>query len=229
MTGAGVAYAVDTRLRPSGQQGMLVTSLGAFERYQCEQAHTWEHVAMLRARALAGAVEAAQATLARVRARVLRDHPSPWRELVAMRARVERERAADGDSKIAFKTGAGGLMDVDFLAGGGLLERQLEAPPSLPSVPALLRAAARGRGVEALLADYELLRRVEAAARWMAGRPVEDFEREGPAVAALAELVRPGQAPEELVAHVEAARARIRDAYARVVEAGSIAVLDPDA
>jgi glutamate-ammonia-ligase adenylyltransferase len=226
MTGAGVAYAVDTRLRPSGQQGMLVTSLTAFERYQCEQAHTWEHVAMLRARALAGEVEAAAATLARVRARVLRDHPSPWRDLVEMRARVERERGAAGGTRIAFKTGAGGLMDVDFLASGGLLERQLEAPPSLPSVPALLRAAAHGPGVEALLADYELLRRVEAAARWIAGRPVEDFDREGPALAALAELVQPGRPPEELVAEVEAARARIRAAYGRVVEAGSISALD---
>ena len=71
MTGAGVAYSVDTRLRPSGRQGTLVTTFSAFERYQCERAQTWEHLAMLRARPVAGATESAQATLDRVRESVL--------------------------------------------------------------------------------------------------------------------------------------------------------------
>ncbi|MGI9592699.1 MAG: DUF294 nucleotidyltransferase-like domain-containing protein, partial [Myxococcota bacterium] len=154
MTGAGIAYAVDTRLRPSGGQGMLVTTLAGFERYQCEQAQTWEHVAMLRARPIAGDEHDARKVLERVRAQVLADHPPPWPELVAIRRRVEEERAAGGDGKLPFKTGAGGLMDVDFLAGGGLLEAHPEALPPHPSVPGMLRAAVSGPGVEKLLHDY---------------------------------------------------------------------------
>ena len=226
MTGAGVAYAVDTRLRPSGRQGMLVTSLPAFERYQCEQAQTWEQVAMLRARAIAGSVEAARETLERVRARILAEHPPPWGELVGVRRRVEAERTEENAQKIPLKTGAGGLMDVDFLAGGGLLERHSEPLPELLSVPAMLRAAVRGRQVEELLGEYALLRRVEANARWMAGRAVNAQTTHPDALAAAAELARPGTTDAELRKRLALARERIREAYDRVMAAGSIAALE---
>jgi glutamate-ammonia-ligase adenylyltransferase len=70
MTGAGVAYEVDTRLRPSGRQGMLVTSFDAFEAYQMQTAATWEHLAQLRGRAVAGPPEV-RAVLDRVHAHIL--------------------------------------------------------------------------------------------------------------------------------------------------------------
>jgi glutamate-ammonia-ligase adenylyltransferase len=226
MTGAGVAYAVATRLRPSGPQGMLVTSLYAFERYQCEQAQTWEHVAMLRARPIAGSVEAARETLERVRTRILAEHPPPWGELVDMRRRVESERANENAHKIPLKTGAGGLMDVDFLAGGGLLERHPEPLPELLSVPAMLRAAVRGRRVEELLTEYALLRRIEANARWTAGRAVEAQVTHPDALEAAAELAQPGISGAELRRRLTRARARIREAYDRVMAAGTIAALE---
>ena len=89
MTGAGVAYPVDTRLRPSGRQGVLVTSFAGFERYQLEQAETWEHMALLRARAIAGHTEAAQEILDRVRADVLGRDLEPWPYIADLRARAE--------------------------------------------------------------------------------------------------------------------------------------------
>ena len=224
MTPAGVAYAVDTRLRPSGGQGMLVTSLAAFERYQCEQAQTWEHVAMLRARPIGGSAAAAAETLARVRERVRLRHAPPWRELAEIRARVEAERAG-ATAGVPFKTGAGGLMDVDFLAGGGLLERP-GALPALPGVPALLRAAVRGPRVDGVLAGYELLRRAEASARWVAGRPVEGLATDPAALAVVAELTEPGLEGDALLAQIDAARARVRGAYADVISAGTIAALE---
>ena len=223
MTGAGVAYPVDTRLRPSGNQGMLVTTLAAFERYQTDQAQTWEHVALLRARAIAGHTTAAQATLDRVRGHVCTAHASPWRDLAAMRARVESERAASEGGDIPFKTGAGGLMDVDFLAGGGLLESGAGGQPELPSVPALLRAAASGPAVDALLDDYDFLRRVEAAARWWAGRPVEALSPE--ALAATAELTQPGLPPGDLRHRLRETLRRVRAVWERVLAAGSIRAL----
>jgi glutamate-ammonia-ligase adenylyltransferase len=223
MTGAGVAYPVDTRLRPSGRQGMLVTSLAAFEHYQCEQAQTWEHVALLRARPIAGSCEAAAHTLARIHARVCAAHAAPWPALCEMRGRVEAERArAEGDA-LAFKTGAGGLMDVDFLAGGGVLERAPRRLPALPSVPSLLRAALPGARADALLSDYAFLRRVEAAARWYAGRAVEAVAPG--ALPAVAELCEPGLSAAALRAQLLAAFARVRGAWERVTRAGSIEAL----
>jgi glutamate-ammonia-ligase adenylyltransferase len=222
MTGAGVAYDVDTRLRPSGQQGMLVTSFEGYERYQTREAATWEHLAMLRARPIAGAIDAAAERLRAVRAHVIPCAEAPWPELASLRARVVAERARGDDGAAAFKTGAGGLMDVDFVAGGGLLERGTRAFPELPSVRAMLTAAGAADAADALLADYQLLRRVEACARWAAGRSVERLPDE---LAVVAELFQPGSGPEAVRDEVAAARRRIRAAYDRVVESGSIAAL----
>jgi glutamate-ammonia-ligase adenylyltransferase len=223
MTGAGVAYEVDTRLRPSGRQGMLVTSYEAFLRYQTQQAQTWEHLALLRARAVAGDAEAA-ALLSRVHAQVLARGEAPWAELAPLRRRVEAERAHEGAGRVALKTGPGGLMDVDFLAGGALLERGAEQLPALPSVPALLCACAGGARVEALLADYHTLRVVEARARWLAGRGVDVVD--GHSAGAVAELVEPGLDARALEARLQATRRRIRACFDAVVKAGSIDALD---
>jgi glutamate-ammonia-ligase adenylyltransferase len=225
MTGAGVAYAVDTRLRPSGRQGSLVTSLDAFERYQTEQAQTWEHLALLRARAVAGCVHEGQATLDRVRSRVLSAPAKPWAYLAGLRKRVHAERARESATSAAIKTGPGGLMDVDFLAEGGLLERGAERPPPLPSIPALLRAALAAARVEALARDYAFLRLVESRARWLAGRAVEAVDLSEPSGRLLAELVEPGLAAPALASRIAEARARVAAAFDAVVAAGTIRAL----
>jgi glutamate-ammonia-ligase adenylyltransferase len=222
MTGAGVAYEVDTRLRPSGQQGMLVASFEGYERYQTRDAATWEHLAMLRARPIAGAARQAAERLRAVRARVLPHPKSPWPELADLRQRVIDERARGDDGAAAFKTGAGGLMDVDFVAGGGILERGARSYPDPPSVAAMLAAVGGAEFGAALLVDYHWLRRVEACARWAAGRSVERLPRE---LAVIAELVEPGIDAEALREQVTAARKRIRAAYDRVIAEGSIAGL----
>jgi glutamate-ammonia-ligase adenylyltransferase len=225
MTGAGIAYAVDTRLRPSGRQGTLVTSLEAFERYQTQEAQTWEHLALLRSRAIAGRVAEGQATLDRVRQRVLRQSEVPWAYLLDLRKRVHAERGRDSERSAAIKTGPGGLMDVDFLAQGGLLERAPEPFPALPSIPALLRAAASGPRVEALARDQATLRLVESRARWLAGRGIEAVEISGPGAAITSELVEPGLDPAGLAARIAAARERIAAAFDAVVAAGTIDAL----
>jgi glutamate-ammonia-ligase adenylyltransferase len=225
MTGAGIAYAVDTRLRPSGQQGALVTSFAAFERYQSETAQTWEHLALLRARAIAGAESEAQDVLDRVRSRVMQYTANPWEDLRDLRQRVVAERAGSSPTEVSFKTGAGGLMDADFLAGGALLEGSAASPPALPSVTAMLRAAVSGPRVDALLRDYRFLRIIEAHARWVAGRSVEKLDAEGDGLAAVAELIEPGLAPTALLDRIATTRSRVRAAYDAVVDAHTIAAL----
>lgn len=238
-TRAGVAYAVDMRLRPSGHQGLLVTSFDAFSRYQRENAQLWEHLVLMRARAIAGDVRRASETIESARDWVLRTAEPPWAGVAEMRARVERERGAEHDGRIAIKTGPGGLMDVDFLAAGAMLERggELRAP-ALPSNTAMLRAAIAADApmvddrceadapAERLLGAYEALRRVEARARFASARAIEHLEPGTSGFVATAALVGPAPGdPHELARQIAESRRTIRGAWRRVTEVGSIAAL----
>ncbi|HET8551373.1 MAG TPA: bifunctional [glutamate--ammonia ligase]-adenylyl-L-tyrosine phosphorylase/[glutamate--ammonia-ligase] adenylyltransferase [Gammaproteobacteria bacterium] len=116
-TGAGVLYRVDTRLRPSGNAGLLVSSFDGFERYQLEQAWIWEHQALIRARAVAGDAELI-ARFAALRRDILcrRRDPAQLREdVAAMRERMRRELAVETQAGFDLKQGAGGLIDIEFL------------------------------------------------------------------------------------------------------------------
>jgi glutamate-ammonia-ligase adenylyltransferase len=221
-TGAGVAYAVDTRLRPSGQQGMLVTSFEGFERYQCETAETWEHLALLRSRAIAGAIAPAQVLLDRVRAHVVGDGFNAWPALAEMRDRVALERADEDEANIPIKTGLGGSMDLDFLAGGGVFERGATALPELPSTSAMLAASCNSDGLEALLDAHRTLRLVEARNRWVQSRAAESLATTGESLPVIAELFETGTTGPELLTRVADVRQLVRDRYDRVIEQGTI-------
>jgi len=225
MTGAGIAYAVDTRLRPSGRQGVLVTSFDRFESYQLENAETWEHIALLRARAIAGQRNDAQSMLEDVRQKVLASSAKPWSYIKELRAKVERERARPSERTVALKTGRGGLMDVDFLAAGGVLELRPDRFPLVPSVPAMLNAAVQGSKASQLLEDYALMRLVESRARLIAGRSVEDATTDGDEFAVLGELVDPGIEPSVLLKEISKAQERIRAAFESVIECDAITAL----
>jgi glutamate-ammonia-ligase adenylyltransferase len=226
MTGAGVAYAVDARLRPSGQQGALVTTFEGFEDYQLRHAQTWEHLALLRSRVIAGDVAGGEKRLGRLRDAVLAGGARPWGYVADLRARVHAERAREAPERIAFKTGPGGIMDVEFLACAGLLERgPTGARAGDASIPSLLRAAASGRGVEAVLAAYRWLRRVEARARLVAGRAVEHIGTEPGALAVVAELVEGKAGAERFLERLAAVRRTVALAFERVAEAGTIRAL----
>ncbi len=226
MTGAGVAYAVDSRLRPSGRQGTLVSSFSAFADYQRRRAATWEHLALLRSRAIAGAIPQGQTVLEEIRAAVVLRSESPWAEVAAMRTRVERERGGENRARAAYKTGPGGLMDVEFMATAGLLERgRVLAPATLPSIAAMLREAAPGPPVERLIERYRWLRRVESRNRWVAARAAETLAFGGPNAVAVAELVEPGLDPTGLAVRVRETRAAIRRSWDQVIAAGSIGAL----
>lgn len=225
-TGAGTAYAIDSRLRPSGRQGSLVTSYDAYTAYQLREARTWEHLALIRCRAVAGDIDHACAVLAKVQGDVCARRVAPWSEVAEMRQRIASERADEGGGQRAIKAGAGGIMDVDFLATGAQLEMGVSTDTALlPAVPALLETVASGRQLDALVEDYRLLRRVEARARWVAGRAVEILDPAAATIPVIAELVEPGLEPQGLLARTDAARARIQEVCERVLAANSISAL----
>jgi glutamate-ammonia-ligase adenylyltransferase len=116
-TGSGMLYEVDTRLRPDGQSGVMVSSIEAFERYQEDNAWTWEHQALLRARPVAGS-ETIAAEFNRVRgetlaARVRRD--SLRDDVLGMRKRMRASLDKSGNDVFDLKQGAGGIGDIEFI------------------------------------------------------------------------------------------------------------------
>jgi len=130
-TTAGVLYEVDTRLRPSGKAGLLVSSMEAFEKYQRDEAWTWEHQALLRTRAVAGDAGLAQAFEV-LRRRILgqaRDAGELRRDVAQMRIRMRDEQVAAAEV-FDLKGGRGGITDIEFLAQYWVL-REAHAVPEL--------------------------------------------------------------------------------------------------
>ncbi len=128
---AGRLYEVDVRLRPSGKGGMFVTSVEAFRRYQFEEAWTWEHQALLHARAVAGE-PALMARVEAVRSDVLQNavRRHDLREQVAqMRERMRRELSASKAGQFDLKQDRGGVADIEFLAQYWALRWAREFPP----------------------------------------------------------------------------------------------------
>ena len=116
-TGSGMLYEVDTRLRPDGQSGVMVSSVDAFERYQEDNAWTWEHQALLRARPVAGSAAIAE-IFNRVRAETLssRVRRDTLREDVQeMRKRMRANLDKSGADLFDLKQGAGGIGDIEFI------------------------------------------------------------------------------------------------------------------
>ncbi|MGH6922206.1 MAG: bifunctional [glutamine synthetase] adenylyltransferase/[glutamine synthetase]-adenylyl-L-tyrosine phosphorylase [Propylenella sp.] len=115
-TAEGIAYAVDLRLRPSGRAGPLATHIEAFEHYQQNEAWTWEHMAVSRGRAIAGDSGLMERVSGVIDAVVEkpREREALAADVASMRARIEREKGAEGvfDVKLA----SGGLMDLEFAA-----------------------------------------------------------------------------------------------------------------
>ena len=131
-SGAGRLYEVDVRLRPDGAKGLLVSTLASFEDYQRQRAWTWEHQALVRARAIAGDATLCEA-FERVRAQTLsqpRDGRKLREDVVSMRARMRAELDRSSAQRFDLKQGEGGLVDLEFLLQY-LVLRESAAKPAL--------------------------------------------------------------------------------------------------
>ena len=187
-TEAGVTFATDARLRPDGEKGLLVNTLEAYEDYYRHRAQLWEIQALSRTRPVAGNLglggrfqELAGAltnfTPENVRANFklrgarkgsgLSAYNPKWRqEIRGMRTRIEKERTPPGQDALAIKTGAGGLMDAEFLAQTICLARGWQEPNTLRALErAHAEGALNGRDAARLIDAYRRLRRVEGILR----------------------------------------------------------------
>ena len=114
----GAGFEFDSRLRPSGAKGALVTTLNNFETYQLHEAQTWEHQALTRARAVAGPDELKQ-QVSGVITHIL-DRPRNNRvlaeEALSMREKMVEHLASKDSDMLNIKQDPGGLVDIEFLA-----------------------------------------------------------------------------------------------------------------
>lgn len=143
-TGAGRLFEVDVRLRPDGAKGLLVSSLASFSEYQRERAWTWEHQALVRARAVAGDAELV-ADFDALRAQVLarpRDATMLADDVSSMRRRMRAELDRSDAAVFDLKQGDGGLVDLEFLLQFLLLRDAADHPVMCAprATPALLDA-----------------------------------------------------------------------------------------
>ncbi len=139
-TSSGRLYEVDTRLRPSGRAGLMVSSLDNFARYQRHEAWVWEHQALLRSRSVAGSTLVRE-TFERERSEILVHHVARDRlkaEIAKMRGRMRAELSLGGADLFDLKQDAGGLADVEFLVDYWVLANA-PAHPELVEFPDNMR------------------------------------------------------------------------------------------
>lgn len=182
-TAAGRLYEVDMRLRPSGRQGPVATSIESFRAYQMDEAWTWEHLALTRARVvgvIAGALPPGDhpplaARLEALRVEVLKSRgtdPRVLPDLADMRRRVFAAKAPDGQWEA--KVGRGRLQDIELFAQS----LALRAGTASRGVAAQLRAGQRAELVSAqdarTLADTRrFLWQLQCGARLLTTGPLD--------------------------------------------------------
>ena len=161
---SGRLYEIDMRLRPSGESGLLVSSMEAFESYERKDAWTWEHQALVRARAVAGSAKL-QGEFDALRANILsapRDTAELIEDVNSMRTRMRSEFAkkpSSERSKLSFiiKHSLGGIVDIEFMVQY-LVLANCAAHPELLSYPDNVRILEAARAAELLDAEeHDLL------------------------------------------------------------------------
>jgi glutamate-ammonia-ligase adenylyltransferase len=206
-TSAGPLYEVDTRLRPQGSQGMLSVSLDAFERYQREEAWTWEHMALCRARPVFGSAEA-RSQASDVIQQILcmpRDYSKVAADAAKMRADMERHKPAQGPLDV--KLGPGGLVDLEFATHVLQLTKHVGLSPRLEV--ALEALAAEGLVKANIVNALKLLSRMLVMMRLVAPRDVKPTPDTWQLVADACGVA----SWDELLAEHDAARQSIRELW----------------
>jgi glutamate-ammonia-ligase adenylyltransferase len=129
---SGELYETDMRLRPSGNSGLLVSSLSAFEKYQMQEAWVWEHQALVRARVVAGSAHLAK-RFAGVRERVLvkkRELTPLAEEVFKMREKMRQHLGSSSVEPAQFhlKQDSGGIVDIEFMVQYAVLAWAEKSP-----------------------------------------------------------------------------------------------------
>ena len=243
--GAGPGYELDTRLRPSGNQGLLVTSIDAFARYHgirgdtvpdaaalapSVRAAAWERLALLRARAAAGDA-ALGAEAIRIAHAAAYDMPADARvvaeEIHRLRTRLERESSQERRGRYDIKLGRGGLVDIEFAVQLLQIEhgrdRRVRTTETAVAIDALAAAGYLApEHAETLRDGYAFLRKLEQRIRILHATPAQLLEENAPGLLPLARRVgirdrRGSEAGAELIARYREVTEQVRATYESIV------------
>ncbi len=194
ITEEGYVYEIDTRLRPSGNQGPLVSSLPAYREYHQSSAASWERQALIKARVAAGSAKLA-ADYDALTAEIVYERPLPENlaeEIYRLRQRMEKELGKEDDRHRNIKTGRGGMVDVEFIAQylqlcHGKDKPALRCRNSVDALTALQREnLISASDCENLIAGYKFLRRLENKLRLVHDQSVNELTADPAALAKLA-------------------------------------------
>ena len=133
ITSSGILYEIDMRLRPNGDSGLLVTSVSGFAEYQADDAWTWEHQALVRARCVAGDT-LLQEQVTTIRQQVLakqRDQQLLAVEVSDMRAKMRGQLDKSTKQCFDLKQGVGGITDIEFMVQYAVLAWSTNLPELL--------------------------------------------------------------------------------------------------
>jgi len=222
-TAEGKLYEIDLRLRPSGRQGPVATSRAAFAAYHRDEAWIWEHMALTRARAVAGAA-AVCGEVEAIRAEVVtapRAARAVWDGLAAMRARLAEARPPAGPLDV--KPGPGGLQDIELFGQAVALLSGSTARATAAQLQAAARAGLVTRETaQALARAHRAARAVQSAGRLVLDGPLT-AERLGAGAAGV--VLRSADAPDlaTLGQRLAAARAGAAAAIAATLDAAPVA------
>lgn len=182
-TRGGSVYEIDTRLRPSGNQGPLVTSFKAFRNYHGEAAQLWERQALTKARVVCGPENLAL-PIRELITEIVYQRPLPEdidKEIVRLRGRMEKEVARETRQHFNIKVGRGGMVDVEFLVQylqlrHGHRHPDLQSQNTLEVLQGLCRHAYLSEAEHVALAKgYKFLRRLENKLRLVHDQSINDL------------------------------------------------------
>jgi glutamate-ammonia-ligase adenylyltransferase len=213
-TAEGIVFPVDARLRPEGESGVLAAPLERYRQYFQNRAQLWEAQALTKARAIAGPAAEAFIEWARECWAGFGRRADLLAEIRKMHERVVRERAGR-EGALAFKTGVGGLMELEFHTQALQMRHGVWEPNTVRALAALAGAGVIApEAAAAREGDYLFLRRCEAVIRRVDNSSVSTL----PAMPGQRQVaIRMGFAGrEEFLARYEAAREGIHEWCARI-------------
>ncbi|MBI3246615.1 MAG: bifunctional [glutamate--ammonia ligase]-adenylyl-L-tyrosine phosphorylase/[glutamate--ammonia-ligase] adenylyltransferase [Deltaproteobacteria bacterium] len=224
-TREGYVYKIDTRLRPSGRSGSLVSSVAAFLRYHETSSQLWERQALIKARVVVGEPEfrtVVETALAGIAYAAGIDAVGVA-EIDRLRGRMEQELAHEQAGRFNIKTGRGGIVDIEFLVQMLQLRYGQRLPTlrqraTLPALQALHEAGVLSQDDYLTLTQgYRFLRTVENRLRIEQDRPVEALESDAASLTPVARrLGYEGEAAaRQLLTEYQSQREAIRACYSR--------------
>jgi glutamate-ammonia-ligase adenylyltransferase len=164
-TAEGNVWALDTRLRPEGENGPLVCSLQTYQSYYESRAQLWEMQALTRARVISGPVKDEFMELAKAAWRRATQDPGLLVKIDNMLERIRRERGSGSDF-FDLKTGCGGIIEAEFLVQALQMRENIWEPNWERALSGLLeRGLFSDCQARQLRQSYQLLRRCESGLR----------------------------------------------------------------